>query len=794
MRLIGVRLRNIKTYVDEEIYFPPDGITAIYGDTGSGKTTILSSIAFAIFGNPRGGRKSNPLERYGVPCADDLLRAWESSGEVAVVFLLPDFSGGPAYVVITRRLRREGGRVSDRGGFLKIVQEGRGSIVKRYSAEELTAAVLEVLGIPKQRRGSRSALFLAAVTIPQFATNDIIVNRSFAQLAVSTALNLQRYENIRENVSRVWETLRPELKAVIEKEKTLSKQAPPEDLEELERGLISMQNRMEEILECMNTLSKEKEELEKESRNLEELMNSLNKLIGELTARINILGSYQESINTIREELSGVLEKYGLADPRDIERKVNELRTRREKLDAELKSKEEYLKEIEENISSTKQEISQKQGMLNTLRRELKEITKELENKRRELSAGRCPTCLRRVSESEIEEIMERIRRERNELVKREEVRKLEAEIRVLRQRLQNLDHLREEVSKDAYALKNERDRIQRELDELVSAIGKVDKLNELQKYVSELPELEARLRSLEEQKADTMKRLYKIRESINALQKELSDLSIEHAKLEKDVEMLRKGIENKKELEETRRYRRELEALKELVSGKNALLKRLTDAVEEAVRRKATQILKGMFARYYAYLSEGQEIITVEIGDDLTPKFYAVSPSGVRAEIMQPSGGQVTAASLAYRLALNTVARVLIRNLKESVIMMDEPTYGFSPERVEALKNLLKAIGAPQIIVVTHDRNLMDIADCKIKLDLDATTRTTKVTYEECHYTPSELTKAYSSLLKGIALVQTTTEIQAPSSGFKPVIQPTDIEKRQQGGGARNLLDFINP
>jgi exonuclease SbcC len=159
-------------------------------------------------------------------------------------------------------------------------------------------------------------------------------------------------------------------------------------------------------------------------------------------------------------------------------------------------------------------------------------------------------------------------------------------------------------------------------------------------------------------------------------------------------------------------------------------------ETIENFARSLAHEKFSEYFHEYFARLLEDHELVEASVRD-FKPSVRVRASSLLEREISQPSGAQLTALGLAYRLALNRVVRDLSRELKDSVLIMDEPTLGFSPERVEKLRELIEFIGSDsgraQVILVTHDEKLLEVGDCRIRLSINNSKNETLVDYEEC-------------------------------------------------------------
>src|SRR5574342_104493 len=98
MKLNSLKLNNIRSHLDQEIKFPK-GSTLLVGDVGSGKSSILLAIDFALFGIRPGELNGSSLLRHGA-----------ETGSVEL-----DLNIAGKQVVIKRRLKRGKSVTQDSG-------------------------------------------------------------------------------------------------------------------------------------------------------------------------------------------------------------------------------------------------------------------------------------------------------------------------------------------------------------------------------------------------------------------------------------------------------------------------------------------------------------------------------------------------------------------------------------------------------------------------------------------------------------------------------------------------------
>jgi exonuclease SbcC len=114
------------------------------------------------------------------------------------------------------------------------------------------------------------------------------------------------------------------------------------------------------------------------------------------------------------------------------------------------------------------------------------------------------------------------------------------------------------------------------------------------------------------------------------------------------------------------------------------------------------------LFRKWFGMLVEGTEL-EVTVDEDFAP---VVNQGGYELDIWALSGGEKTAVAFAYRLALNHMVREVVGADTGNLLILDEPTDGFSAEQLSKVREVLRELRAPQLILVSHERELEGFAD----------------------------------------------------------------------------------
>ncbi|MAG10801.1 DNA repair protein Rad50, partial [Candidatus Pacearchaeota archaeon] len=103
-----------------------------------------------------------------------------------------------------------------------------------------------------------------------------------------------------------------------------------------------------------------------------------------------------------------------------------------------------------------------------------------------------------------------------------------------------------------------------------------------------------------------------------------------------------------------------------------------------------------------------------VSLREDFTP---VIEHQDYEIDYAYLSGGERTAVALAYRLALNQVINSLLSKIKtRSLVILDEPTDGFSEQQLDKMRDVLQELEIQQLIIVSHEQKIESFVENVIR------------------------------------------------------------------------------
>jgi len=658
MILRTLKLENIRSYTDQTVSFPM-GTTLFEGGIGSGKSTILMAIEFALFGlgSERGGA---------------LLKVGAKKGLVRLCFEVE----GKEYEVC-RSLERKAKSVQQSACSLRT----EGTILQ-LSASEMKERVLDILSFnePADPK-ARSVIYRYAIFTPQEEMKAILSMSSDARLqTLRRAFRIEDYRIAIDNSSVLTKAF---------KEKSIALSSHAKDLE-LDRE------------KCKEKTSRIRES-EKELGNLEESKVKAEANVTRLQDRVNAL---QESKSTLGKAV-GEVPLLG----KQIKEKGDEivsLQDEVEKLSAETKEKlqteVEKLSKIEQPTSKTEAELKEELEGLRKKERELRKKETAIDTKIADYESVEkqkvCPTCDRPADPKEFEIKIRQKKEEKGQAS--EEVADCEGKIREMESLQDSLRQYKNAQDK----LQNLNERMERNNERMEKVQEKIGILKQ------QIEEANAKLEKAR-QEADEYD---KVSKEVRALTKELDDARSQledvrgkASRIETTRDMLQKEVDElEKEIQNMEKERRLAEKLKEYRIWLEEFLMPTLETIEKHVMLSINQEFNQQFQKWWSMLVDDPTKES-RIDEDFTP---LIEQDGYEQDYNYMSGGERTSLALAYRLSLNTIVQKVSAGIKSNLLILDEPTDGFSKEQLFKIREILDELKCPQVIMVSHEKELESFAD----------------------------------------------------------------------------------
>ena len=167
-------------------------------------------------------------------------------------------------------------------------------------------------------------------------------------------------------------------------------------------------------------------------------------------------------------------------------------------------------------------------------------------------------------------------------------------------------------------------------------------------------------------------------------------------------------------EIEKLKKDENELIKKKEVHRWINDYFLKLTQTIEREVMTNIFQLFNELFQEWFSMLIEDDNILAM-LDDSFCP---VIIQNGYEVGFNNLSGGEKTCAALAYRLSLNKVINDVIDQIKTNdLIILDEPTDGFSSQQLDKVRDVLEKLNLGQTIIVSHEQKIESFAQNVIRV-----------------------------------------------------------------------------
>jgi len=781
MLLQELKIENLRSYTSETITFP-EGSTILSGDIGSGKSSILLAIEFALFGT----------SRTDLP-AELLLRKGATTGSVELKFRIKENE-----IIIKRNLKKEKKSIKQLAGY--IIKD---NVKKELMPVELKTEVISLLGYPEDLISKKNFLFRYTVYTPQEEMKFILQENAEIRLdALRKIFNIDKYKTVRENVQFFLKKMRVDIATAKTRLELFDEKK--QKLENITLGLQEVQKNIAELrphyIKVKEEASKDKEKIVLLEKKWVEFQKLLQQYKGiEVMIQENL--TRRERNKLAKEKIMQDLEQIQIENLEDVEKEFQDLTKKKEEI---IKNKNELEQEsklllqqisivkkdvesfsskiLEEKIEKStkikividkKEEVVSKQNQLENLLVKTTEIVSKnntlLENGKKLMvnmtSLAECPTCLQNVPDEhksriledegvkirQAEKLLEDSRKKKEEiLARREHVAREIAEIQhhetlyaeistqvSLLQEKQALVEEKKEVLKELVQ-KNNLIMSQRAIDTGIDKIVKrIKVIQESMVKVQQKKLLMSQLESITQEEKNTEESLLKNemlksqieekiqdnpQEELNLLKHSFQEKSEKEKELginlasittqEKNFVVLKEEVLN--EVNKLKEIQSKLIRRKELYHWLDTFFLNLTFTIEKQIMTNIHSLFNQFFQEWFTILIDDNDIYA-RIDDSFSP---VIEQNGYEVSFQNLSGGEKTSAALAYRLALNRVINDIIHQIKtKDLLILDEPTDGFSSEQLDKVRDVLDRLQLRQTIIVSHESKIESFVDNVVRI-----------------------------------------------------------------------------
>ncbi len=397
----------------------------------------------------------------------------------------------------------------------------------------------------------------------------------------------------------------------------------------------------------------------------------------------------EERLESLEDDRDAVDDRLERAEElREAERRVDRLEENRENVSQLLAEKRETLEERRENRDRLLERAEEYESEAEEKRAAADELEDDVDERRAEL--GEINT-----ERGEIREALESLQRVLEIDDERED---LASEIESRRERRRDWQTMNDE-RRETLSSKRERKReLESEFDEERVATARTDERNAAE-YIEKVDE---KLADLEEKRTN-------LQNAIGAVERELEELE-----------------ERRDELD---RLEARCERLESLYDEAETLQTTYGELRAE-LRQRNVETLERLLNETFDLVYQNDSYASIELDGDYRLTVY--QKDGEPLEPEQLSGGERALFNLSLRCA---IYRLLAEGVEGTApmppLILDEPTVFLDSGHVTQLVSLVESmrdLGVEQIVVVSHDEELVGAADSLVRIEKDATSNRSRL------------------------------------------------------------------
>ena len=686
MKIEIVQLENIRSHVKSTVPFAR-GFNCLVGGLGCGKSSILYSIDFALFGDPVGRS------------FDYLLREDSASGKVTV-----QFSHNGRTYTISRGLKRRGKGISQDSDELKLFEEE--NLLSSGANEAVGEQLKTITGLDRE-------LFREIVWVRQEHLKEFLdVAPRERQRRLDDLFGLSDYEN-------AWASLAGYQKEYEGEKKAYERDSDVAGMEKLggeydkvaeEFSLteIAIQDAAKQVATAKKTL----EEAESKLKQLEDVKAQNEKLKHkEAELRATLTNLQDNNASAIRE----IESKDG---------SIGNLKKRLNILEAQAASHYADLKEIgvetDQSFEGLKRSIATYDERLAELRGEQEVNIRNIKTDQKRLSSlaeqSVCPLCSQNLTDDYRKALVEQIEDENGKRQSR--IDQLTAEISDLqRQRskattsLSTLQGLLPRIADLESRIKEEVEGLAKVKDDLEQRHVREQELTqELEAVQNELGRFDvSRLEAAKTTKEQAVKQYYTAESDLRTNENRKKDLLERLDEIKERIDVAQQKIE---------RMQKILKAF-EIIS----VMRDAYRSIQPKLRGEFVTVLRNFVQQVLDNLVRGEgSFMNVTIDETYTP--CVVGEGGTERDATNLSGGERTLLAFAYRIGLGQLIMQSRTGHGLSMLLLDEPTESLGSEdgSIERLAEAISRFKAiEQAIAVTHSDAFAEKAEHVIRLEKEA-------------------------------------------------------------------------